>query len=493
MKLGALLYFLGGFLLFFSVALLLPLPVALWYGEAEWWIFPVSALLPASLGSGLLVSIRVDEDLGYREGFAVVAISWILAGLIGALPYILSETLSPVDALFESVSGFTTTGSTVFEKLEHLPKGLLFWRSLSQWLGGMGIIVLSLAILPLLGIGGAQLYQAEVPGLVKDRLTPRIQDTARILWTVYLLFTLVETLLLMLGGLSLYEALCHAFTTMATGGFSTRTASVAAFNSAYIDYVITFFMFLAGTNFALHYRALKVDIWAYLRDEEFRFYLLVTFLATFLCFIFTVDLYGGIQAFRYGIFQVVSIMTTTGYGTADYDTWPQILRLLLVILMCFGGMAGSTGGGVKQIRMLLFFRFIRIQFRKLLHPRAVETLKYQHERVSTEIIQSLFGFLALYLLVFLSASLIVCAQGLDLKTGVSAVVATLNNIGPGLAGVGPTQNFAHLPDLSKLVLTFCMLAGRLELFPMIIIFGPAYWRDLKAPRWRFKASPGGQT
>ncbi|OAQ21783.1 TrkH family potassium uptake protein [Thermosulfurimonas dismutans] len=485
MKLGVLLYFLGGFLLFFSVALLLPLLIALWYHESIWWVFPVSAAVSASLGAILIFSIKSEEDLGYREGFAVVAFSWILAGAIGALPYILSGVLSPVDALFESVSGFTTTGSTVFEKLENLPRGLLFWRSLSQWLGGMGIIVLSLAILPFLGIGGAQLYQAEVPGLVKDRLTPRIQDTARILWSVYVLFTLVETLLLLLGGLSPYEAISHAFTTMATGGFSTRTASIGAFDSAYIDYVVTFFMFLAGTNFALHYRALKGDLKVYLQDEEFRFYFMVTLLATLLCLIFTLPKYGLISAFRYGTFQVVSIMTTTGYGTADYDAWPQILRLMMVILMCFGGMAGSTGGGVKQVRMLLFFRFIKIQFRKLLHPRAVETLKYQGERVPQEVIQSLFGFLALYLLIFLAASFIVCAQGVDLETGVSAVAATLNNIGPGLAKVGPTQNFAHLPDLSKLVLTFCMLAGRLELFPMMIILTRSYWKDVKGPNFRF--------
>ena len=485
MNLCVLLYFLGGFLLFFSIALLMPLGVALWYHEESWWVFPVSALVSSSLGAVLILSIKREEELGYREGFAVVAFSWILAGVIGALPYVLSGVLSPVDALFESVSGFTTTGSTVFEKLEDLPRGLLFWRSLSQWLGGMGIIVLSLAVLPFLGIGGAQLYKAEVPGLVKDRLTPRIQDTARILWSVYLLFTLAETLLLLLGGMSAYEALSHAFTTMATGGFSTRTASVGDFNSAYLEYVITFFMFLAGTNFALHYRALKGDLRAYLRDEEFRFYLMVTLLATLLCLIFTLPEYGLASAFRYGIFQVVSIMTTTGYGTADYDTWPEILRLLLVSLMAFGGMAGSTGGGIKQVRMLLFFRFVRIQFRKLLHPRAVETLKYQGERVPPEVIQSLFGFLALYLLIFLTASLIVCAQGLDLETGVSAVAATLNNIGPGLAEVGPTQNFTHLPTLSKLVLTFCMLAGRLELFPMMIIFTRSYWKDLKRPRFRF--------
>ncbi len=493
MRLGTLLYFLGGFLVFFSLALLSPLPVALWYREPSWWVFPASALVALLLGGTLFWGTEPEEELGYREGFAVVAFSWLLAGLLGALPYLLSGTLSPVDALFESVSGFTTTGSSVFASLEDLPRGLLFWRSLTQWLGGMGIIVLSLAILPFLGIGGAQLYQAEMPGLVKDRLTPRIQDTARILWTVYFLFTLAETLLLLLGGLSFYEALCHAFTTMATGGFSTRTASIGAFQSAYVDYVVVVFMFLAGTNFALHYRFLKGDLRAYLRDEEFRFYLLTVFLATLACLIFTADRYDPLSGLRYGLFQVVSIMTTTGFATADYDTWPQVLRLLMVILMLFGGMAGSTGGGLKQVRMLLLFRFIRIQFRKLLHPRAVENLKYQREKVPPEVQNSLFGFFALYFLIFFGASLIVCAQGLDLETGVSAVAATLNNIGPGLSGVGPTRNFADLPELSKLVLTFCMLAGRLELFPVILILTRGYWKDLKRPRFRLRVFRGGQT
>ncbi len=489
MNLGALLYFLGGFLTFFSLALLAPAAVAIWFGEESWWVFPVSSGVSLLLGGSLLLFVKAEDELGYREGFAVVAISWILAGVIGALPYALTGVLSPVDALFESVSGFTTTGSTVFETLEELPKGILFWRSLSQWLGGMGIIVLSLAILPILGVGGAQLYQAEMPGLVKDRITPRIQDTARILWSVYLLITLVEVFLLKVGGLSLYEAVCHAFTTMATGGFSTRTASVAAFNSAYIEVVIIIFMFLAGTNFTLHYKALvKGEFSAYFKNEEFRFYLTVTILAILLCVVFTAERYGIVNALRFGAFQVISIMTTTGYGTADYDAWPEVLRLLMVILMCFGGMAGSTGGGVKQVRMLLFFRFIRIQFRKLLHPRAVETLKYEGQRVPAEVVQSLFGFLALYLLTFLVASLVVCAQGLDLETGVSAVAATLNNIGPGLAKVGPTQNFSHLPDLSKLVLTFCMLAGRLELFPVILVFGPGYWKNLKTPKFTNRLS-----
>jgi len=286
MRIGTVLYLLGWFLVFFAAALLSPLLVDFWYQEGKAWVYLASSGIAAGFGVLPIALIRPEKEIGYREGFAVVVFAWTAAGVFGALPYVFTGSLGFVDALFESVSGFTTTGSTVFASLEGLPKSLHFWRALTQWLGGMGIIVLSLAILPLLGIGGMQLYQAEMPGPTKDKLAPRIQDTARILWGVYLFLTLLEVLFLLAGGLGLYEALCHAFTTLATGGFSTRTASIAAFNSAYIDYVVTFFMFLAGVNFTLHYRFLKGDLGAYFRSEEIRFYVLVGSLAVFICLLF---------------------------------------------------------------------------------------------------------------------------------------------------------------------------------------------------------------
>ncbi len=489
MRLGTVLYILGWFLLFFAVALLVPALVAFAYQEPL-SPFLLSSGISALVGFALLFLLSPEKDIGYREGFAVVVFSWVAAGVFGAFPFIFSGYLGFVDALFESVSGFTTTGSTVFSSLEHLTKSIHFWRAFSQWLGGMGIIVLSLAILPLLGIGGMQLYQAEMPGLTKDKLAPRIQDTARILWGVYIFITLLEVLLLLAGGLSWYESFCHAFTTLATGGFSTRTASVAGFGSAYVEYVIVFFMFLAGVNFSLHYRFLKGDFGVYFRSEEFRFYVLVALVGLLICLVFN---HGRVYQdpflnFRYSLFQVWSIMTTTGYGTADFDLWHPVCRLLLLNLMFFGGMAGSTGGGIKQVRLLIFFKFIGFQFRKLIHPKAVEIVRYDGARVSNDILQAILGFMALYALVFMVASLLVTAQGIDLITATSAVAATLNNIGPGLEGVGPTKNFGWLPDFSKLVLTFCMIAGRLELYTVAILFTRGYWRGLRLPVFRFRSS-----
>ncbi|NPA48782.1 MAG: TrkH family potassium uptake protein [Thermodesulfobacteria bacterium] len=487
MRLGTVLYILGWFLLFFAAALLVPAAIAFLYGEPL-TPFLASAGISALVGLGLLLSLQPAKDIGYREGFAVVVFSWTAAGVFGALPFVFAGYLGFVDALFESVSGFTTTGSTVFSSLEHLTKSIHFWRAFSQWLGGMGIIVLSLAILPLLGIGGMQLYQAEMPGLTKDKLAPRIQDTARILWGVYIFFTLLEVLLLLAGGLDWYESFCHAFTTLATGGFSTRTASIAAFGSAYVDYVIVFFMFMAGVNFTLHYRFLKGDFGAYFRSEEFRFYFWVGLFGLLICLIFN---HGRIyqdplENLRYSLFQVWSIMTTTGYGTADFDLWHPVCRLLLLNLMFFGGMAGSTGGGIKQVRLLIFFKFIGFQFRKLIHPKAVEIVRYDGAKVPNEIVQAVLGYMALYALVFMGASLLVTAQGIDIITATSAVAATLNNIGPGLEGVGPTKNFGWLPSFSKLVLTFCMLAGRLELYTVAILFTRSYWRGLRWPVFRFR-------
>ncbi len=486
MRLGTVLYLVGWFLIFLAGALCIPLVVDLWFQEGQGWVYLAAGAISAVCGILLVLLVYPERELSYREGFAVVVLAWGAAGVFGALPYIFTGSLGFIDAVFEAVSGFTTTGSTVFAHLENLPRSLHFWRALTQWLGGMGIIILSLAVLPLLGIGGMQLYQAEMPGPTKDKLAPRIQDTARILWAVYLFFTVLEVMLLLLGGMNLYEAVCHAFTTLATGGFSTRTASITAFNSLYIEIVITIFMFLAGINFSLHYHFLKGNFKAYWENEEFRFYVLVGFIAIAICFLFNLltKNYTPWPNLRYTVFQVWSIMTTTGYVTADFDHWPPVCRFLFLILMVFGGMAGSTGGGVKQVRFLLFFKFIRLQFRKLIHPRAVEILRYQGKKVPSYVIEAILGYMALYLLVFLGASMLLTAQGLDLITAISAVSATLNNIGPGLAKVGPVQHFGWLPPFSKLVLTFCMLAGRLELYTVMILFVPAYWQDLRIPSFR---------
>jgi trk system potassium uptake protein TrkH len=376
------------------------------------------------------------------------------------------------------MSGFTTTGSTILTDIEAMPPSLLLWRSLTQWLGGMGIIVLSLAILPMLGVGGMQLFKAEVPGPTTDRLKPRIQDTAKLLWGVYVLLTGAEVVLLMTGGMSFFDGLNHAFTTMATGGFSTRNASVAAYDSAYVDWIITFFMFLAGVNFSLHYLALRGRIGDFIRNEEFLFYSGLVMVGTILITLLNMgSTYPDfLDNLRFSAFQVVSIITTTGFGTADYELWPVLCQYLLVFSMFIGGCAGSTGGGMKVARILLLFKHAQVQVFRLIHPRAVRLVKLGERPVDKEVMQSILGFFALYLGVFVAASFIMAGVGMDLTSAGASVIATLSNIGPGLGSVGPVDNFAHVPAFGKLVLAFCMLLGRLELFTVLVLVFPSFWR-----------------
>jgi trk system potassium uptake protein TrkH len=490
MRTGGVLNILGKLLLLLSLFLLTPIPFSYYYGDRMVFAFLISSVLGAIVGGGLVCSFVPEKDLGYRDGFAVVVFSWLGLAFLGALPYYLSGGMdSFVDCVFESMSGFTTTGSTILAQVEVLPKSLLFWRALTHWLGGMGIIVLTLAILPLLGIGGMQLFQAEMPGPTKDRLAPRIQDTARILWSVYVLFTAVEVLLLMLGGVNFFEAVCHAFATLATGGFSTHTSSVGFYNSAYIESVVIFFMFMAGTNFSLHYQGLRGRLSSYWQNEEFRFYLFVTGCAVFI--IVAINLINNTyetfsETLRTGTFQVTSILTTTGFGTADFDQWPPVCKILLVSLMFVGGCAGSTGGGIKHVRLLLFFKYARLQLRNLVHPQAVGAIKLGKVKVPREVLISILGFFALYVAFFFFATLVVTALGVDIVTGSTAVVATLNNIGPGLHKVGPVQHYAHLPSLAKTVLIVCMLAGRLELYTVAVLLTPDYWAIARKPILRWK-------
>lgn len=499
MRIGGVLNILGKLLIILSLMLLSPIPFSLFYHDQMVNTFLFCSFLGLVAGGILTITFMPDKDLGYKDGFAIVAFSWLGLALLGALPYYYSGT-TPffVDALFESMSGFTTTGSTILTDIEILPKSLLLWRAMTQWLGGMGIIVLTLAILPLLGVGGMQLFQAEVPGPTADKLAPRIQDTARILWSVYLIMTLSETLLLRLGGMDLFDALTHSFTTLATGGFANYNASIAHYQSTYIHLVITLFMFLAGVNFSLHFFVLRGNPLAYWKNEEFRFYMSLILVAIMLIFIIN-QIYGTYSSFienlRDVAFQTVSMMTTTGFGTADFDTWPPFCRILLVTLMFVGGCAGSTGGGIKVVRFLLFFKYARTQLHKLVHPRQIETIKLGKTRVPQDVMIAILSFFAIYLVVFLFASLTITALGVDIITGPTAVIATLNNIGPGLALVGPTQNFAHLPGLGKLVLVFCMLAGRLELYTIAILLTPSYWRMTRKPmfRWRKKENNGKES
>jgi trk/ktr system potassium uptake protein len=470
---------LGALLIFLAATLLFPVPFSLYYSDGATLSLLQSALVTLIAGLLLFRCFHSDKELSVREGFAIVTFGWLGFTLFGALPFVFSGAIpSYLDACFETMSGFTTTGSTILTKIEGLPESILLWRATTHWLGGMGIIVLSLAILPMLGVGGMQLFKAEVPGPTADRLKPRIQDTAKLLWGVYVLLTSLETLLLMFGGMSFFEALCHAFATMATGGFSTRDASLASFNSAYIDTVVTGFMFLAGANFSLHYLALQGRLQEFWRNEEFRWYLWITLGAIILMMMFNQGrVYTGLlENLRFSAFQAVSIMTTTGFGTADYELWAVFSQYLLVVLMFIGGCAGSTGGGIKVARILLLFKHAQVQMFRLIHPRAVRLVKLGDTPVDREVMQSILGFFALFMGVFVAASLLMAASGLDLESSGAAVIATLSNIGPGLGSVGPTDNFAHVAPFGKVVLIVCMLLGRLELFTVLVLVFPSFWR-----------------
>jgi len=470
---------LGALLLFLGASLFAPLPFSFYYADGTWSAFVLSAVICFIVGGLLFRFCKSPKELTVREGFAVVTFGWTVFAVFGALPYLISGAISsPLDAIFETMSGFTTTGSTILTEIEAMPQSLLFWRSLTQWLGGMGIIVLSLAILPMLGVGGMQLFKAEVPGPTADRLKPRIQDTAKMLWGVYFLLTMVETVLLMFGGMSFFDAVCHSFTTLATGGFSTKNSSVAAYDSSYIDGVITLFMILAGINFALHFQVLRGKAREFFRSEELRVYLGIILVATVI--IMTFNWTGGVyqqfgENFRYSIFQVSSIMTTTGFGTADFELWPVLPQYLLVLLMFIGGCAGSTGGGMKVARILLLFKHAQVQVFRLIHPRAIRLVKLGNRPVDKDVLQSILGFFALFIGVFVVGSLLVAASGMDLVSAGGAVIACLSNIGPGLGSVGPVDNFAHVPGFGKSVLIVCMLMGRLELFTVLVLFFPSFW------------------
>lgn len=465
--------------MFLSAALLFPMLISFYYREGQALSFFLPAFLSFIVG-GILYTFfhRPGESIGNREAFGIVSFGWLGAAVFGALPFLLSGmTYQPGDAFFESMSGFTTTGATVFTQLEAMPKSILFWRAMTQWIGGMGIIVLAIAVLPLLGIGGMQLYHAETPGPQKDRLSPRVQDTAKILWAVYVGMTLVCTFLLMLGGMSFFEAICHAFTTLSTGGFGTRDASMAAFQSPYIEWVIVIFMFLSGVNFSMHFKALKGDARVYLRSEEFVFYAMCTVVATLLItYLNFADAQSFSQVFRDAAFQVVSIATTTGFTTTDYEKWFPGAQMILLILMTMGACAGSTSGGIKIIRILTVFKYGLHQVFRLIHPKAVRSVKIDHKVVPVDVLESVLGLIVLFVGTSLFASVIMADLGMEFMSAGTAVLACIGNVGPGFGSVGPTHNFSDIPQLGKFVLALCMLIGRLEIFTVIVLFFPSFWR-----------------
>ena len=455
------------------------LPFCWTYGENGWPIFLAGA---ASLGLGAaLLAVKNPKGIPIRkrEGYLIVVLSWLAMISAGMLPYLFSGMIPTVpEALFETVSGMTTTGASVLTDIEAQPRSLLYWRSLTQWIGGMGIIVLTVAIFPLLGIGGIELFAAEAPGPTSDKLHPRISETAKRLWFLYVGLTVVLGLLLMIFGLSPYESINHALTTMATGGFSTRNASAAAF-APHIQYLLIVFMFLAGVNYTVLYLSWKrrwADVW---RSDELKAYVGLIVLLTLGC---TIGVYysangGGLeQSFRDSLFQIVSLITTTGFVSADYTSWSTSLTVVFFVLLFLGACAGSTSGGIKLIRHLVFVKNSYLEFKRIVHPSAIIPLRLNGEVVPGRIITHVFNFLLLYLLLFVIGSVILAMMGLDFMTAIGAMATSLGNVGPGIGGVGPVDNFAWLPGHVKVFLSFVMLIGRLEIFTVLVLFTPYFWR-----------------
>ena len=514
MNYKAVFYILGVLLLILAAALLVPLAVAMLIGgekgeiRAFGWAIGVTATIGAAL---LLLLHRRRRPLKGADGFGIVTLGWLAFSALGALPFFFADVgLSYTDCYFETISGFTTTGASVIAHLESaqlpngiesLPRGLGFWRCMTQWLGGMGIVLLTVAILPMLGTGGYQLFRAEVPGPTKHRFTPRIRQTAVTLWKVYLVLSLAEVLLLLLSGLDLYDAVCHTFTTVSTAGFSTKNNSVGHYGSPVTEWIIIVFMFLAGVNFVVHYRFLfGGDRTAYFKSEELRWY--AGLLLLFSCFAF-VNLYGVIfstanpaetasleETIRKSVFTSTAIITTTGYSNADFDAWPATVRLLLLLGMFLGGCAGSTAGGLKTVRVMSITKYAWREIRQLFMPRAVLLVKVEGQPVAANVLASIAGFFFLWMLLVGVCSLILAAMlnGLVLPSGkvlegdaqfmtaLSAVISAIGNIGPGLDSVGPTKNYAHIPVAGKWLLTFLMLLGRLEIYSVLILLLPTIWR-----------------
>ncbi|NLJ34265.1 MAG: TrkH family potassium uptake protein [Firmicutes bacterium] len=481
MRVGPVANIMATLLIFLGVLMFIPLIFSFFYGEDPGPLL-WSGVITILFGLTLRFFTPPAKDLNSREGFAVAAAGWLLAAAFGSLPFLFAGTApTPVDAFFESMSGFTTTGATILADIEAQAKGILFWRSFTHYLGGMGIIVLSLAILPHLASGGLQLFRAEVPGPTAERFLPRVADTARTLWFVYGGLSLLQTLLLLLGGMSLFDALTHTFATMGTGGYSTRNLSVGAFASLYIEVVILLFMFLAGANFSLHYRALTGKPRALWGNAEFRFYTLGLVVATLLI---TINLwrshYGSIlTSLRHGGFQVVSIATTTSFVTADISRWPPFSQGLLLFLEFVGGCAGSTAGALKQIRVLVLFKYGYREIRRLLHPRAVIPLRLGNKVLPERVIAGIVGFLFLYIGIFLLGSLVLMWFGVELPLALTAVATSLGNAGPGLHIMGPYENFLAFSPGVKLFLSLLMLLGRLEIFTLLVLLLPDYLRGVR--------------
>ncbi len=473
--------FTGMLIMLLSFFMLLSTGWSIYYQETQATI----ALLQSSgiaFFSGLMAYLATRRhdlrNIGKKEGYVIVTSIYVSIAFFGTLPYVLSGAIPNFsDAFFESTSGIATTGATILTDIESLPKGILFWRSMTHWLGGMGIIVLTLAILPILGVGGMQLFVAEVPGTTPSRLHPRITQTAKRLWGIYAGLTFIQTLLLMLGGMDFFHSLNHAFSTVATGGFSTQNDSIGGY-SAYIQYVIIFFMILGATSFSLHYFVLKGQFDKVLKNEEFLFFLKVIGLFTLFFFVtlLAISQTGVEYTFRKSLFQVVSIITTTGFVTTNYAEWEGFLWFFLLILMFTGGCIGSTAGGLKMIRVLVLLKNTRLEFKRLLHPMAVIPVRINKKTIPQEIIHNFLAYFLLYMLLFMGGAAAMKLFGMDFPSAIGASAATLGNIGPAIANVGPIDSYANIPNPAKWVLSFYMILGRLEIFTVLLLLSPSFYK-----------------
>ena len=466
----------GRVLLLEAAALVIPLAVTLLYRETP-LPFLISIAIVAVIGLALS-ALPAQRQFFAREGFAAVGLIWIFTGLVGALPFFFSGYFAtPMDAVFESCSGFTTTGSTILTNIEALPKGILFWRAFTHWMGGMGVLVLATAIVPKLGIRSHYLTQAETPGPVFSKLVPKQSQTSKILYTMYFTLTALEVVCLKIAGMPLYDSFIHAFSTAGTGGFSNRNASVGAYDSVAVDIIITIFMLLFSINFAVYFLILTKKWREALASDELRFFLTVVAGATVILTVSNLGVYSGFwESLRYTVFQVASIISTTGFGTTDFVLWPQFSQMIIILLMFCGASAGSTGGGMKCSRVLLLLRAVRREIHRITHPRSVEVVKLDGKLVSEATLHSLLVFLGAYVSTVFFAALIISLDGCSFAVSFSAALTCVSNVGPGLEAIGPSGSFAAFSQLSKGVMSLCMIIGRLEIFPILVLLSPSSWR-----------------
>ena len=472
-----------------GLSMLIPTVISWSFSEPDLSGHLQSMIICIVVGIPFWLITRRSRALNSKDGFAIVSFAWLIVAFAGSLPFYLSGTIPNfTDAWFEAMSGVTTTGATIIGNpttlpnlpngIESMPHGILFWRSFLQWIGGMGIIVFTIAILPLLGVGGVQLFKAEVPGPVADKIRPRVKETAKILWMVYVGFTFLQFLLLGFAGMPWFDSICHAFTTMPTGGFSTQNASIAAYSNPLIHYIIIFFMFIAGVNFTLHFRAITGNFKSYFKDYEFKVYFFILFFAT--TFIFFNISYSesdlSHNTFQISLFQSLALMTGTGYANANYELWPFFSQLLLFFIMFFGAMGGSTSGGMKIARVILLIKYAASETRRMLHSRANIPIRIGDRTISDDVIRNTLGFFLIYLSFFMITALVLTALNFDFLSSLSAAASAIGNVGPAFGAFGPTDNYALLHPIGKWMMTFCMLLGRLEIFTIMVLFSRTFWR-----------------